>query len=59
MLKIVLEAEVLLVEYDRAAKVFDVDGYMVDALEHRVLLSGRIASEWAGLQASEKAPAGE
>jgi hypothetical protein len=36
-----------------------VDRYVVDALEHTVLLSGRIASECDGLQASEKAPARE
>jgi hypothetical protein len=59
MLKIVLEAEVFLVEFNGTPKVLDVDSYMIDALEHTVLLTRRIAPDCDGLQASEKTPARE
>jgi hypothetical protein len=60
MLEIVPKAEVLLIEFDGAAKIVDVNRYVIDALEHcTVLLSpkDRLGERW--LQASEKAPARE
>jgi predicted GNAT superfamily acetyltransferase len=50
MLKIVLEAEVLLVKFDGTAEIADMDGHMINALEHNVLLAQRIGSEAAFLQ---------
>jgi hypothetical protein len=36
--EVVLEAEMALVEFHRAVKIRDMDGDVVDALEHDILL---------------------